>query len=437
MIINGGSRRNGGYFAKHFMRMDHNEAVEIVEMRGLVSDNLPDAFRELRAIARGTKCVNYFYHANLNPREDEQLTPEQWQLAADTLERELGLTDQPRFIVQHLKDGRTHQHVIWGRIDADSMTAISDSLTYRQHERAARAIEAQFELEPVASVLVKDRETERPERNPKDWESLRAVDSKIDPKALKAEVTELWKAADSGSAFAAALEDRGYILVRGDSRDFCIIDQHGDEHSLARRLSGVKAAAVRERMADVDREALPSVAEGRELARARADASGDAGSTAPQEAAATPVEAPAGDAAPSPAADDLDTRHAQRVAALRQPTRTTYTPTPAATDDPEFDAVHARTVARAIASHQAAEAEEAAQPGSRFERVRSWWGRVRERFDDWRDHLQERVAYYRSQWQHETPDEPAATAAPSSSPGASPTTAAEPTPPPPSPEPER
>ena len=35
-----------------------------------------------------------------------------------------------------------------------------------------------------------------PERNPQDWESLRAQDSKLDPKAIKAEVTALWQSAE-------------------------------------------------------------------------------------------------------------------------------------------------------------------------------------------------------------------------------------------------
>jgi hypothetical protein len=255
------------------MRADQNERVSVEEIRGLAAQNVRDAFREMEAVASGTRCTNYFYHCNLNPREGEVLTAQQWEQAADTLERELGLTDQPRFVVEHEKDGRVHRHVVWSRIDADSMTAISDSLTYPKHERAARELEQAFGHEAVESVLVKDRGTQRPERNPKDWESFRGQDSRLDPKAIKAEVTQLWQAADSGAAFAAALHEHGYILARGDRRDFCLIDQEGDEHSLARRISGVKAAEIRARMEDIDREQLPSVAEARRVARETAIAS--------------------------------------------------------------------------------------------------------------------------------------------------------------------
>ena len=86
---------------------------------------------------------------------------------------------------------------------------------------------------------------------------------------MKAEVTELWNAADSARAFAAALEERGYVLCKGDRRDFCIIDPAGNEHSLARRIAGAKASDIRSRMAAIGRDALPSVAQGRAQAQQR------------------------------------------------------------------------------------------------------------------------------------------------------------------------
>lgn len=267
MIISGGSRGNWRFFAKHLTNTRDNESVNIVEYRGVDSRSVLDAFREMDAIASGTRCKNFFYHADLNPRETERLTPEQWDKAVDMVEARLGLEGQPRFVVQHEKEGRVHQHVIWSRIDADSMTAISDSLTYKKHEAAAREIEQEFNLQPVESVLVEGRETPRPERRPKNWETFRGNKSGIDPETVKADVTELWNESDSGKAFAAALTEHGYMLCKGDKRDYCIIDPAGKEHSLARRVEGAKAADIRERMRDVDRDSLPCVADARALNR--------------------------------------------------------------------------------------------------------------------------------------------------------------------------
>jgi hypothetical protein len=286
MIISGGSRCNGRWFSSHLMKTEENERVSVVEMRGLAARDVREAFREMDFIAGGTSCTNFFYHANLNPKAHERLTAEQWEQAADMLEKHLQLEGHARFIVEHEKDGRVHRHVIWSRIDADTMTAVSDSFSARDHEKAAREIEETFGLEPVESVLVKDRETQRPERRPRNWETFRGHESGIDPEAMKAEITALWQECDSGLAFKAALENAGYILARGDRRDFCVVDPSGDEHSLAKRISGERAASVRARMADVDRESLPSVAEARELAQATAD-SADA---APQpESTAEPI----------------------------------------------------------------------------------------------------------------------------------------------------
>ena len=83
----------------------------------------------------GTKCTNYFYQANINPREDEHLTPAQWREAVDTLEKNLGLTGQPRFVVEHEKEGRTHRHIVWSRIDRRAHGG-DFGLAHRRHPRA-------------------------------------------------------------------------------------------------------------------------------------------------------------------------------------------------------------------------------------------------------------------------------------------------------------
>lgn len=316
MIISGASRSNGAFFAQHLMRADHNERVEVVELRGFAfAEDVPTAFLELRQQAIGTNCKNYFYHADLNPREGERLSPEQWAEARDMLARELGLQGQPCLVVEHEKDGRTHQHVIWSRINADTMTAIHDGHNYRKHEEAARAIEAAFSLTPVERCLTRDKEqTPRQARTPADWETFRAQESGLEPQDIRTEVTELWRHSDNGLAFAAALEERGYILARGDRRDFCIIDREGDEHSLARRISGVKAAEIRARMEGVDRDALPSVAEARAMARTRLD-EGSSGTAEPQ----AQDTAPAGVAPVAPTmADPWEGERAPRQGAFAE-----------------------------------------------------------------------------------------------------------------------
>ena len=262
MIINGGSRCNGAFFAKHLLNPEHNEQVHVEEIRGLAANNIGQAFYEMKAVASGTRCKNFFYHANLNPEADEILTPEQWDRAVDELEKRLGLEGQARFVVEHEKKGRIHRHVVWSRIDVDRMKAVKMPYDFVRHQAVARQLEKEFGLRQGRSVLGPDAEKgNRPERGPKPWEMFRGQKSGVSVKDLKEEITRLWREADSAKAFTAALEERGYILARGDSRAWCIVDRKGDIHSLARRIGGVKAKDIREKLSDIDPQTVPHVKE--------------------------------------------------------------------------------------------------------------------------------------------------------------------------------
>ena len=76
------------------------------------------------------------------------------------------------------------------------------------------------------------------------------------PSPDRERITELWRQADSGAAFAAALEAEGLRLCQGDRRPFVILDAGGKAHGAVRLIEGAKTADLRERLADV---ALPSV----------------------------------------------------------------------------------------------------------------------------------------------------------------------------------
>ena len=195
MIISGGSRSNWRFFSKHLMKTEENERVHIAEIRGLAADNILDALREMDALARGTRCKNSIYHADINPREDEVLTPEQWEMAVDTLEKNLGLEGHSRVIVEHEKHGRIHRHIVWSRIDPDTMTAVSDSNNYDCHQRTADELEQEFGHDPTPRGRGPDG------RRPDNWEVFRGHASGIDPQQVKAELTQLWRQqrADAGN----------------------------------------------------------------------------------------------------------------------------------------------------------------------------------------------------------------------------------------------
>ena len=265
MIIKGNPGGNIGFWAKHLMRDDTNERAEVVEISGLLAEDLPTALREMQAVAAGSRSHgNFLYQANISPREDERLTLDQWRQAVDTLEKNLGLDGHQRIVVEHEKEGRVHRHVLWNRVDVDTMRVVDIGGNWRVHVATARELEGLFDLTPPPSPTLADRKPAL-----ELWEIRAAERSGIAPADVKAEVTELWRKAEDARAFAAALDERGYILAKGDRRDFCIVDQAGDAHSLARRLDGVRAKDVRAFMADIDRDLLPTVAEAKAEQRAR------------------------------------------------------------------------------------------------------------------------------------------------------------------------
>lgn len=266
MVIKGRARGGAAKLAAHLLRADTNERVEVLEVRGLATADLKSALLDMETVGSGTRSSKPLYHAAINTRADEPLTPQQREIAINRLEDALGLTGQPRAVVEHEKEGRGHLHVVWSRVDLDTMTMIPDSHNYRKHEEVARELEREFGHERVQGAHVEREGKERPERTPSHAEMMQADRSGLTPQQVKIEITDLWNRTGGGAAFAAALDkETRYVLAQGDKRDFVLVDEHCGTHSLGRRIDGMKAAELRQRMAEVDRESLLTIAAAKEL----------------------------------------------------------------------------------------------------------------------------------------------------------------------------
>ena len=269
MIVKGVSCAGAARLAAHLTRTDTNERAEVKEIRGTVADDLRGALREMEVVAAGARTSKPFYHASINTLADERLSDKQRAIAIDRLEEALGLSGQARVVVVHEKEGREHCHIVWSRIDLDRMAAISDSHNYRKHEEVARALEKEFGHERVQGAHVEREGKARPERTPSHREMLQAERTGLGTRDVKEMMTEIWQSTKHGKEFQAALEERGWILARGDRRDFVAIDTSGGVHSISRRIEGANAADVRQRFADLDPKNLSSVAEAKQAQRER------------------------------------------------------------------------------------------------------------------------------------------------------------------------
>ena len=192
------------------------------------------------------------------------LTPEQRTEAIDALEEKLGLTGHARVVVMHDKHDRQHIHVVWSRIDLDKMRSVSDSHNYRKHEEVSRDLERRFGHERVQGAHAERDGVERPDRTPSRAELRQEERTGIKGKDVKAEVTEIFRSSDNAGAFEAALADRGYMLAKGDRRDFVIVDRAGGIHSLARRIDGMKAAELRAFMGTLDPQTVLTIEQAKE-----------------------------------------------------------------------------------------------------------------------------------------------------------------------------
>jgi len=233
MIFKASKRSGGRQLGSHLLKTEENEHVEIHEVSGFISDTVMGAMNEAYAAARGTKCKQYLFSMSLSPPAHESVRVEVFEKVIGDIEERLGLTGQPRVIVFHEKEGRRHCHAVWSRINAETMTAID--LPFFKNKLQVLAKEVYLE-----NGWKMPRGFENPQlrdhRNFSLDEWQQAKRASIDPRELRGAVIECYRQADNAKSFAAALEERGLFLARGDRRGFVAVTIDGDVFALARMI---------------------------------------------------------------------------------------------------------------------------------------------------------------------------------------------------------
>jgi hypothetical protein len=278
MIISGLQTGNTRWLARHLQNSVDNEDIELAEITGTVATDIDGALVEMDALCAGTRAKEGVYAVFINP--PKPLTREQFMRAIALIEERLGLTGQPRIILFHIKNGRHHCHAVWSRIDLEQMKAIHLSHDRQKLRKCAQALGAEFGFD-LPPGLKEDRGAERfedPERKtrPTRAEKAQAKTSGITPEERRAAITASWHAADSAESFINSLEEQGYLLAKGDSRAFVVVDIACDVHSLARQIDGAKTKDVNRKLSGVDLTRLPSVEKAKLLMLQRAAALQDA-----------------------------------------------------------------------------------------------------------------------------------------------------------------
>jgi len=261
MIAKGNTHADGGKLAEYMVTGKSGEKAELHQLRGFASGDIREAFRDVHLMAEATKCTNPLFHVQVRNPEGEELTRAEWEQVADRIGSKLGYSDQPRAMAFHIdkKSGHEHMHLAWSRVDEETMTAKPLPYFKLRLKEVCRELEDTLDLTRVSS------ERPRPEimsGSRAEQEQSRRLDT--DQHDIRGSIRDAYDQSDSGKAFAAALADKGMSLCQGERRDFIVVDAEGGIHALGKRLLGTTAAETRHRLEDIEREALPTVAEARE-----------------------------------------------------------------------------------------------------------------------------------------------------------------------------
>jgi hypothetical protein len=147
--IRGGFRSAAAYLKEQ----GANELTRLVEISDPHAMNLDQAFRAMWAITEGGRAKKPLHHVSINPMKDERLTDEQVLRICQRLEEKYGYQRgaHQRVIVEHIKEGRQHFHVMWNRVSLATGKAHWPYMHKMQSKVTAREMEIELGLKVVAS----------------------------------------------------------------------------------------------------------------------------------------------------------------------------------------------------------------------------------------------------------------------------------------------
>ncbi|MEM6829745.1 MAG: AAA family ATPase [Bacteroidota bacterium] len=185
---------------------------------------------QMQLYTRMTEGDRGIFHVAINPRQYEQLTPEQHDRALEIIEQKFGLSDQPRMQIDHVKEGRVHTHVFWSTVDQEKAKLIDLPHYKLRLQDCAAQMEKEFEHETTI------RQT-----NEKTYEitnAERMAAQRTGRKAMvnKEEITAAWTETETWTQFTEKLQEKGYTIAKGERCKYALIDPKGQVCNLVRQL---------------------------------------------------------------------------------------------------------------------------------------------------------------------------------------------------------
>lgn len=213
--------------ARHLLKANDNEVLQVWEQskNGLENDMVD--FQLLTELTRGKRGI---FHVAINPRSYDGMTPEQWERSVQAIEKEFGLTGQPRVQVYHEKAGRPHLHVCWSLVDQEKGKLLDPSHDRPRLQTIALELEKEFAQE-LTNRVANDNTIEITDKD-------RAREAKTgkSPQERKVLITELWHQAKTPEDFSQAMQEHGYVIAKGNKARIIAVDRDGEPFNLTRQL---------------------------------------------------------------------------------------------------------------------------------------------------------------------------------------------------------
>jgi len=157
MIITSCFRGRLKQAARYLTDKGDNEKVRTVDISDIDAETMDEAFRNMEAIAGHSKAKKPVHHISINPYKDEHLSDAAVLRIVRRCEEIFGykLYEHQRVIVEHIKNGRQHFHVMWNRISLATGRVVEIGLDWFKAMFVARQMEKELGLRPVISKQIK------------------------------------------------------------------------------------------------------------------------------------------------------------------------------------------------------------------------------------------------------------------------------------------
>lgn len=246
-----GSVSHARQLGQHLLKRDENELVQVHELSGVATQDLIKGLADMQRLSELTQGKTGLFHVAINPQAHHsgELTPEQWEGCLSKIENEFSLSGQPRAVVQHIKDGRSHYHVVYQLTDPDTCKLKRLSMFKIRCKSLGESLERELGHERT------NREPSRKSYSRDEQQQAKRRGETV--KDRREAIREIFEASRDSKDFKARLAAAGYSIAKGDRAALVMVNGQGDVFNLSREL-GMKLGEVKQHFNGIERD-LPEL----------------------------------------------------------------------------------------------------------------------------------------------------------------------------------